>query len=392
MASSGGRSRDFAVVDWQALTPALMAEWRALLQGGDLHLSLSPEWVSAAAAAHGRLGDVRFFIGHSEGTLFGVIPFMVERIRICGVRLTALQLAGNIVSYHHELVAPGREAELLEAWLASRDWDVFVARGLNKGGASARAIAEVGRRRGSYLVRLPGERSPYIPITSSWEDFLASQSRNFRSNLTRKERRLAAAGMVEERWFRSGADVADLLDCMLTVEAGSWKANAGIAIGGRPAERDYYRLLLPLLADSGHLAANALYLDGTPVAYHLCYSCRGRVGNLKTSFQEPFQELSPGAVVIARAIRKAFEEGAREFDFHGGSHAHKLLWTQCAREHETLFLFSRSVKACAVGAVKTVTRFIASRRGDPGEMRGPRRRPSPAESGAVGSDRESRAW
>jgi CelD/BcsL family acetyltransferase involved in cellulose biosynthesis len=351
----------FEVLGWEEFTPALLAEWRGLLEAGDLHLSLGPDWVRVVAMAHGRLGDVRLFVGRRNGTLFGVIPFFAQRARMFRIPVMALGLAGNVVSYHHELVAPGHEAELLDAWLDSRPWDVFIASGLRKGGPSARAALEVADRRGSYLLRLPGEQSPYLPITSTWERFLAAKSRNFRSNLNRKEKRLAAAGTLEERWFRSADDVDELFRCMLTVEANSWKAVAGIAITGRPHEQEYYRLLLPVLAERGQLAANALYLDGSPVAYHLCYSSQGRVGNLKTSFQDRFQELSPGAVVIARAIRKVFEEGAQEFDFHGGPQAHKSLWTEEVREHETLYLFSRRMKARSVGILKAVANRIQLR-------------------------------
>jgi len=328
--------------------------WHALLAAEGLNISLAPEFLQASSASVGLREQIRVLVATRGAELAGALPFYMKTVRMRLLPMRMICLGGNLIAYHHEIAAAACAAELLTACLCdrSRQWDVFCAEAVTSDGPSAQAIRQVATSHHFVMVSYAGDAAPYLAIARTWDEFLRSKSSNFRYNLKRKEKALKAGGAIAERWFTSVDDVPELLRCMQEIESNSWKSAADIAVTSKHNELAYYEALIPFLARSGLLFANAIYLRDEPVAYHLCYRFNGVVGNMKTSFKESHSELSPGAVVIKSAIQRSFEQGAKEFDFLGDAQHHKLLWTDSVRKHDFHFLFSRSLRGRLVGTMK----------------------------------------
>ncbi len=151
-------------------------------------------------------------------------------------------------------------------------------------------------------------------------------------------------------WYEADSDTRKLLQEMLEIEARSWKAAEGVAIVAGTPQCAYYERLLPWLAANGALLANVLYVAQRPVAYTLCASWRGWVGQLKTSFVQELRDA--GSRVFHSSIERAFENRAREYDFLGDAAPHKLRWADQTRDHEELWGYARHVRARALGGIK----------------------------------------
>jgi CelD/BcsL family acetyltransferase involved in cellulose biosynthesis len=337
------------ILDWETACERLEPVWQTRLRAAGAHPSLLPGWLEAAAAAHRQEHGLRVAVGDDGDAL---LPFFHGRRRMWGIDLPSLELAGNLVAYHQEVIAEASPEQLLLALARQSRWQVLVAEEVPDGGRTATALQAVAERLGADLLRYPGDASPYLPIESDWEEFLSGRGRDFRYRLRREWRRLEAAGEFGFRHFHSASDVEELLGLMLAVEERSWKREAGMAIGASRVETAYYRRLLPWLARSGMLAADVLYLNGCVAAYSLCYRFDGRMGQLKTSFDQRFAALSPGAVLTRRVIQDAFEEGMKEFDFLGGQMEHKRRWTERVRRHSHWFLFARRWPGRGIGRLK----------------------------------------
>src|SRR5262245_6102360 len=327
-------------------------EWHRLIEDNDFNISLTPEFVQAAAAGAGVSDRVSVLTAHEDGQLRGVLPFMVGTAEMYGLPLVMIDLAGNLLSYHHEIAAQGCELALLRACLSGRRWHVLRVEGVPDEGSTHCALHALARERASAMVLYPGGAAPHLEIRQSWSEYLAGKPGSFRYTLQRKVKALLKGGQIDERWFETPDDVPELYRCMEEIEGNSWKSAAGIAVTSRPDEGRYYQQVLPFLARNGYLFASAIYVDERPAAYQLSYRFRDRIGNLKTSFDEAYRTLSPGAVVLQKAIQRAFETSAREFDFLGDVQHHKLLWTQQVRTYATHFVFSRRPLGAAIGAVK----------------------------------------
>ncbi|MGB0721989.1 MAG: GNAT family N-acetyltransferase [Gammaproteobacteria bacterium] len=342
-------------ISFQSNRERIDAHWEQCLTDSDIHISLRPFWTEAIARARGVLDEVRVL----ESTA-GVLPWFRRSVRSNGIALRRLELSGNLHCYHQEIPCVGNPSELIHGLLDQEPWDLFVAESLNKDGPTARALRDYAAERGARLETLPGEQSPYLPITGDWDSYLAEQSRNFRYNLGRRRRKLEKMGL-EERWFTAEGDVPDLLDLMWAVEERSWKVDADMAMLAESHERVLWQGVLPELARRGLLQANALYVEGQPAAYSLCYHWRGSVGQLKTSFDNGLKKLGPGGVVTETSIRRAFEQGAHEYDFLGPWMHHKALWTDKVRAHEHLYLYAPTLRGRLVWVIKGLRNRFAAR-------------------------------
>jgi len=208
--------------------------------------------------------------------------------------------------------------------------------------------------------------SPYLPISGTWDTLIASKSKKFRYKVRKRREWLSSQPAARIVWFGKNSDTSKLMEDMLQIESMSWKAKEGRDINSRPIEREYYRALLPMLQSLDSLLGNILYIDDQPVAYNLCCHFEGWVGQMKTSFDERFGDLSPGSLVIDLAVQAAFDYEATEFDFLGDSAVHKLLWTDQSRATLACQMFGSTFRGRLASTVKRVT--LLSRRLRDGRM------------------------
>lgn len=341
----------------------LVDRWERLMLETDANISMHPNWVTAIAEAKGISDQINVFLGFDNAELVAAIPYYTHEVKEYGLPLHAIELAGNLVCYHHEIVARQDHPMIVKALLAeSGDWDILRVENVLSQSATEAAFYQLGKNIGGALVTRSGESSPYISIQQGWDDFLSEKSANFRSQLKRKEKKLRQLGALQTVWFTSQDQVLRLLEDILVIEKNSWKEASEMAISDSEAEQQYYRRLLPFLAQRRWLDADVVYLDGRPIAYSLCYACKGRLGQLKTSFDKGLREFSPGVFANKVAIQRAFDSQAREFDFLGDLMRHKQEWGDGIRKHHHFYLFSGRLKATVVGKLKSVIAFYKEQR------------------------------
>jgi CelD/BcsL family acetyltransferase involved in cellulose biosynthesis len=341
----------FATYPWPPFAQ-LRAEWARLVERLGANPTLSPDWIDVVLGSHGATHDTRLLVARRGTELAGVLPYRRIRQRSLHLPMRALEPLSNLVSYHPMLLGDDCAAALLEELLgrdATRGWDQFSMLSVVAGSATHAALADYARRTHATLIERPAERSPYLPVRQDWQSFYRGKTSKFRNNLQRSARLVNSAGAAEVRWFTSALDAAQLLEVMLAIEAESWKSDAAVDIGRRRHETDYYRALLPLLATRGSLLANALFLDGRPVAYSLVCVWGGWAGFLKNTYVERCKALGAGAHLIHLLLERAFGAGVHEIDFLGDALPYKLAWTPAVREHVDVLLFSRAPLARIVG-------------------------------------------
>lgn len=346
----------YEVRPWGQALSTLADEWGALIDIGGYNPSLHPAWIEAVASSRGHIDRLEVFCARDGERLLGVIPFYRSVTYTLGIPLRTLDLAGNLLAYHHEaVILKGHHQQVLQAFLdhaSIAPWDIFRCTAILAQSATSASIRDLPRRLYSHLIIQPGDASPWLPCDRGWAEFLSSRHRKFRYNLKRRWADFESRSGARVAWFEGESDVRPLLDAILEVEKNSWKAGQGLAISDRPHELAFHERLLPLLASRGTLLANVLFDHDRPVAYTLCCRSKGWIGELKTSFDEAYKSSSPGSIVASLMVRRAFETGAREYDFLGSAQPHKLAWTDRVRDHESLFVFSRRARARCIASLK----------------------------------------
>jgi len=169
-----------------------------------------------------------------------------------------------------------------------------------------------------HLKTAPEMDHRIIPITSTWTEFEALQTRKFRREIQRVERNLSKLGPWKTMRV-GGNEESDMTDKILNVEKKSWKETWRSQRG----ETDW--VLMLVLSAAQRLAKIEpnfewstwfLTLKGKPISYILVIEY-GEVAYLvKTSYDERYREYYPGIIIQNAAIKELFVNGQdKNIDF-----------------------------------------------------------------------------
>jgi CelD/BcsL family acetyltransferase involved in cellulose biosynthesis len=208
-------------------------------------------------------------------------------------------------------------------------------------GSSEMQLARDVLGRAGYGV-LPSVREnscPYVVFPASFDDLLASRSRNARQQVRSRARQLDHAGKVSFRLTTGGPRLERDLESFLRVEASGWKGRGGTAIVNRPTRLAIYRKFVREAAERHWLRLHLLELDGEVIAGTLAIAIGGEGFFMKTGFDESWASLSPGSVLTAEVLRAAIDEGLRGMDMLGGADPYKMRWTEKVRPRQRLRVY-----------------------------------------------------
>lgn len=324
------------------------AEWEALAQRTGSPPFLRPGWIRAWVEAFAP-GSLELLVARREGEAVG---FLALRRR-SGV-------VASPTNWHTPEFGPvAVDAEASRALVAAalrrarRRVDLsFLPRA---GMAEDLATGVGGEAR--VLIRTI-ERSPWVDLSGSWEEYEAGLPAKRRADLRRRSRRLGEeAGPVEFSRHGTAEGLDDLLAEGFAVEASGWKGTQGTAIRADARVRRFYESAAHWAAEAGCLSLNFLRAGGRPVAFAYCIAEPEAHHVLKIGIDPAFNRFAPGLLLTREMIRAAFADGRRRYEFLGQDDPYKLIWTDRLHLRERLQLFPRG----PLGA----TEALAWRRGRP---------------------------
>jgi CelD/BcsL family acetyltransferase involved in cellulose biosynthesis len=201
------------------------------------------------------------------------------------------------------------------------------------------------------------EASPVLPLgSSSWDEFLASRSANFRSQLGRRERAVSARGFR----FRLATDSSRLasdLDLLFALHRARWRDEAS-AFGRMEA---FHREFAALAFDRGWLRLWFLEHDGTAVAAWYGFRYSGVEAYYQAGRDPAWERFGVGFVLLAHSIREAMADGMDEYRFGRGNEPYKHRFAASDPGLETVWL-ARGVGRLAMSAGEALRRPARLRR------------------------------
>lgn len=309
--------------DTRALEPlsaVLAAEWAVLADEVAADPFSRPEWTRAWAATIGAeplVATVR-----RAGRLTAAYPMIRGRGR-------ALRSAADWHTPHLDVVGDAGSATALVAGVVaqSRRITFDFASGVTADGAR-RALGEA-RFLARERVRLS---SPWIDLAAGWEGYRDSiPSRKWRE-IRRRHRRLEEEGQVGYSEHDGRTDLDRLLTAGFAVEGSGWKEVSGSAVRSDPRVEEFYRRVAGWAAECGMLRLHFLRLDGRPIAFDLAFVANGAEWLLKTGFDPSLFAFSPGSLLRAEVLERAFAAGLGRYEFLGAAAPWKLEWTDLTRD------------------------------------------------------------
>jgi CelD/BcsL family acetyltransferase involved in cellulose biosynthesis len=244
-------------------------------------------------------------------------------------------------------------AAALRRFLAERPgrWNVMLAERL----APAEGWAE---RLGGTVVHR--EESPTLRVEGrSFDEFLASRSKNFRDQVRRRARKLAREHEVEFRLSDAERLDADL-DTLFRLHDERWSDSGDETNAFDERRRSFHRAFARHALDRGWLRLWVLEADGGPVA--AWYGFRfARIDWYYQSGRDPaWERESVGFVLLAHTIAAAFDDGMLEYRLLRGGEGYKDRFASDDPGLETVAVGRGVVGRLAVlGATRGPRRVVA---------------------------------
>lgn len=238
--------------------------------------------------------------------LLGVMPLHKKYRRIFGVPWSVLSLPKDD---HTIAVAPlfngENKAEVLDA-LIQTAWTKYPA-AIWFDMPDVPVHADLLDHLGSYCCYRQSHRTgAWLPVTGNQDDYLASLSKNFRSNQRKAENKLKKAELVEYEFLQDAEANPDRLSDFMPVEASGWKGREGTAIQSSDELIAFYASLAQRLAQQGWLEWHFLRMDGNTIAANLGVRFGHGLLLWKLGYDEDARRYSPGGMLFQNLLDRSF--------------------------------------------------------------------------------------
>jgi CelD/BcsL family acetyltransferase involved in cellulose biosynthesis len=292
----------------------LREEWTALAERAG-NLFATWEWADAWWSEYGEDRPLHVSACRDAGgRLVAVLPLYLARTR----PPRTLRFVGHGPADQLGPVCAPEDrqavAEALQRLLAGADWgwDLFLAERLAPTEGWAGAL-------GGRVVHR--EESPTLLIAGrSFDEFLASRSKNFRDQVRRRERKLRREHEVELR-LSDAQRLDEDLDTLFRLHEARWSEGESSALTG-PRER-FHRDFARRALERGWLRLWVLEADGAPRAAWYGFRFAQMDWYYQSGRDPGWERQSVGFVLLAHTIRQAFDDGMNEYRLLRGGEEYK---------------------------------------------------------------------
>ncbi len=345
----GGRTYDVRVVQdalqWSRLEPF----WNTLLHEtpestGFQSYEYMRAWWRCFGLPRRRLLILTFWHG---GELRGIAPLALLAIRTLSGWVRELSFLGTRLEVDRPTFLFGNHVqECTEALIRCLDesdapWDRLHLHEQTAEGPYVPALCAYAESRQQHAVVQDDAVSPFLPLETSFEAFLASRSRHFRKRVRSAVRKLESCGKLRFDRCSDWPRVTDALRSYRNLEARSWKNGheAGIGETRRAA---FYDQLLRTLGPKGAFHVLSLTLDDQLIASTIAMVHGTNYYSLQITHDSDYSKFSPGTVLEYFELQDCFGSDYTEYDFLGGHLVNKRRWTSDARHSVRVVITKRS--------------------------------------------------
>jgi CelD/BcsL family acetyltransferase involved in cellulose biosynthesis len=334
----------------------LEAAWRRLAELRE-NPFLTPEWFTAWLA---RTPEEEPFaiVWRRDGEVRGVLPLV--RVRKNGARL--LRFAG---ARRGDWFTPAcrleDEAEMAAACAAllkrrRRDWQLIRCDRIDRASAWPEALWAEGIE--TPIVPTRERRTDSLPFIGfeegGYEAYLAARSRNFRSQLGRRRRKLEGEHGLSFRMTETAAELEQDFATFFALHDERWDDRGGSSSSGGEV-REFQRAFAAAALEQGWLRLWIAEADGAPRAAWYGWRLGGRYCYSLSGLSKDYESLALGTVLLAHTIEQAAAEGATVYDLMWGDEGYKQRFETDRREAASWVLGRRNpvgVGAAIAGALE----------------------------------------
>ncbi len=294
---------------------AVEGDWESLAQRAD-NIFATREWLSTWWRHYGRDELVLLGSRRQDGGLAAIVPLYRSRLGPARV----LRFLGHGPSDELGPICDPADGAAVARSLqrALRDgslggWDVLLGEQMLRAKHWSELLGGIVAVQESSPVLRAHERT--------FEEVLASRSRNFRQQVRRRERKLLREHRLRYRLADDPTRLQDDLTVLFELHAARWGPEGSTAFS--PARQAFHREFARLALDNGWLRFWLAEVDDAPVAALYGFRYAGSELYYQSGRDPAWDRYAVGFVLLTHAVRTALEEGSSEYRLLRGGEAYK---------------------------------------------------------------------
>jgi CelD/BcsL family acetyltransferase involved in cellulose biosynthesis len=356
------------IVDDIEQAESLRDAWSDLLSRSTANEpTLSPQWMLTWWRVFGGLDGrtLRILLLRRGDRLLGLVPLLSRtasyrpRIRFRRLELlasgedeadeTCSDYLGVLADRDHEGAVADAFAEAAVSGVLG-PWDEIVMRSMSGTDLLPSLVADALRRRGLVVDVIGRVSSPYVPLPSTWDEYLASLPSSRRYLIRRSLRDYEAWAGAPPSIVRARAEgeLARAQETLHELHRERWSERGKPGAFASERFRTFHAQVMPELLRADALDVGWLEAHGAPVAafYNLVWNDKSYFYQGGRKLDVP-KRVRVGVVMHACLIQQAIERGHREYDFLAGMSRYKLDFALGARPLLTLRVSRQSLVEAA---------------------------------------------
>lgn len=279
-------------------------------------------WLTAWWGAFEEHYKVKVFCVYKQKRLILAIPIAFGQGTFAKLKVKkASFLGGNWGAFDFPVdnEADGWE-QIFLSWLFNKEaaeWEVLQFGPLSPFSARVKTLLQVLEDK-NVPYKCKTKSNPYLPLSGTWEEFLAQKSKNFRRTIKRKEKKAYNQSMLI-RHRLINPTTKELQNTVSEVSKKSWQGQRGLAVASEG--KTFYDLLSSEMEEFD-IDLSTIYCGGQCIAYLLGLLQGRSYHAFDTGFDPAYADYSPGLLLHFYVLRSLFGSNIDEFHF-GYEHSYK---------------------------------------------------------------------
>ncbi len=200
------------------------------------------------------------------------------------------------------------------------EWDALELHNVPADSPTLTVLKKAANEMGFRATAEEEEVCPYIPLPSTWDDYLSTLGKKDRHELRRKMRKAGREG-GDKRYVVGGENNLSMeLDEFFRLHRKSGEDKKEFMEDGI---EKFFHDFSAQFHERGWLDLSFLEINEQRAASLLSFKYRGRVYLYNSGFDPAFSSYSAGIALMGQSIKDAIEEGYQKYDFLRGSEGYK---------------------------------------------------------------------
>jgi CelD/BcsL family acetyltransferase involved in cellulose biosynthesis len=304
----------------------LAKEWNALLHASDFDtIFLTHEWQSVWWHFFSPGRELVLLALRQEGDLVGIAPFYRQPLQD---GQAVIQLVGgvDICDYLDIIALPDYKDQVYQSvfeFLTTEltNWDKIDLHCIPET-SPFNALYEAAAQHQLVVQRQVEDVCPFIPLPSTWDEYLVMLDKKQRHELRRKIRRAKREAQVD--WYMT-SDVENLTEDVETFFDLHRKSSPDKDdFMSEAAMQGFFHEAARLSLDQGWLELSFLLINGEKAATMFCFGYNNRTLVYNSGYDpQQYSRLSPGIVLLGYHIQDSIAKQRAAFDFLRGDEVYK---------------------------------------------------------------------